>query len=526
MAKTRGARAASKSVKAASGIGASDRAKNRVFKDVSIIFFAGLIVSLLLQKAALYYDWDTIDSIIRMNAVGYNPISVPPVKYHLLIEPTVFLISSILSPAFGPDRLVGFIVMVAVFSASLLALTYYTVFKITSDRVAALVATAMLGISYNFVYLTLTATQNQVNQFFNLLAILIALAILGRVSMSVDRRLLAVALGGTIGLAVGTNLRSLYLLVLLPLIWLLGDDKKSVLKHTLIAGICALAAIIALASTSYALGQYTGLTGFFTVGYLQDSNFWFFAGHGDLGTQATTASVGFLRSFLGDDIVGSLGIAYPALSVGLAIVVFGLFAYLLRLSLRDPAVIVIGILMTILSVYSFFYEPVSLERWDHAALFLALLAGVAWAGRVNGTQKASTINKLIISLVLAIMAMTLLMAIGNVTQSNQYITFAYAKAPAMSFAEHSGLLLTTAPKDSVPAMYMVYLYGKENVIFSSSFKTNQEMQDFVRKSRDDQTVYVDTNEVQALDTVDGSAVLLQAAVPVDDSGYWYRLDKV
>lgn len=527
MAKKKGVSKAARSqaaeVTTNKGMATGTATDKTLYKDAGIIFFAGLILALLLEKAELYFDWDTVDSIVRMNAAGYNPIDVPPVKYHFFIEPLVYVITSVFAPVFGYDNLIGFIVLVSAFSAGLLALTYYAVRKITGDRMSAIVAVAFVAISYNFLYLTLTATQNMVNQFFNLLAVLLALAVIGRVSYKIDRRLLAVALGGAIGLAVGTNMRSLYLLALLPLIVLLDSDRKKAAVNMIIAGACALVFIGGLALAGNVLGISSGVADFFHVVYYDDSQYWFFAGNGDIVVQASSAGVGFLRSFTGDSMAQGMGSVSGYLPIAGFVAFLGAFAYMLRNSVKDSAVVIITVPMIICTVNSFFYEPMSLERWDHAVLYLGLLAGIAWADGKGGRKDNH--NKLIVSLILAVMAIGMIITIAGAGQTVQYVSFLYAKIPGDSLTEHPGLLVLSAGEKTVPGKYMVYLYGRENITYSSEFATAEDAVSYLNSIRTNRTVYIDTNEYQAFYGVNGSEQLLEDAVSIDDYGIWYRIDR-
>lgn len=492
---------------------------NTTPRDTAIIFAGGFILALLLQKAAYYCDWDTIDSVLRMNLAGYNPLSVPPVKYHLLIEPAVFAITAILAPVFGRDHMVGFIVLVSLFSAGLLALAYYAVRRVTGDRLAAIISVAFIAVSYNYLFLTLSTTQNIVNQFFNLLTVLLALMLAGRIKTRLDRNTLAIALGLAIGLAVGTNMRSLYLLVVLPLIALLGTDRKVAIKAAAIAGLCAIIAIACLAVISNALGLSSGLTGFFTVVYYEKPEFWFFAGQHDLAGQAVNASVGFLRSLISDNPTIALDTASPYLLVLAAIAVTGLFIYLLRSSVQDSAVIMVAALLLLNSAHSFFYEPTSFERWDHAVLFLALLAGIAWA------DKAGRYNKILIGLLLAVMAIGLLVTISAAGSSTLYVSFLYGKLPAGEFHDNPGLLVITPEEGAVTGRYMVYLFGRDNVCYASEFNSMADLTAFANNVHTNRTLYLDSMIYDSLEEVNGTELLLQSAEPIDTYGMWYRIDR-
>lgn len=509
-------REAGKSLSRAQG---ESRVPRNTITDAAVIFLGGLVLALFLQKAAFYYDWDTLDSVLRMNLPGYNPVSVPPVKYHLLIEPAVYAITSALDPLLGSDHMIGFTVLVAIFSAGLLALTYYTVRALTGNRAAAIVSVVFLAVSYNFLFLTFSIGQNQINQFFNLLSVLLALALLGKVGWKVDRRVLAAALGGSIGLAVGTNIRSLYLLLLLPLLVLFSSDRKASLRDVAVASLGALVCIACLAAASNALGLSTGVTGFFTVVYYDDPQYWFFSGHTSLQDQATAASIGLVRSFLGDRPASTLLEVSQFLPIAAAIALIGIFVYVLRGSARDPVVLLVATLLVINSVHSFFYEPASVERWDHATLYCALLAGLAWASPVDRYGKIA-----IAALVLIMFAGLFLTAAGAGTDP-LYLSFLYGKLPADSFSQHPGLLVIT-PKDSmVTGKYMVYRYGKEHVVFSGQFGSPNDLAAFVAGAHSNSTLYLDYQACQTLDGLNGTAPVLDAVVPVDEEGIWYRADK-
>lgn len=457
-------------------------------RDVLTIFGVTAILAFILQKIQLYIDWDTLASVLTMNTAGYSPLTSPPSHYHVLIEPLVYVLTALSSPLLGHDHLNGYILVTAVFAGGLLALVYYLVYQVTGHRSAAWISTAFLGVSLNFIFLTLSSEDNIINQFFNLLAIFLVIVSLGIVKTKLDQRVVAALLGISIGLAIGTNLRSVYLIVLLPLIVILSKERAEGLKKagyavlsTSIAVVCMVVASIVLAKKALSLEEFLN---FFRVDYYGDPRLWYFADPSqNVVLQLTLASRGFLRSLFGDYLWTVLNGISPWLSVVVVAIVLIVFGAVLLSRWRDPVVILLATLFLLNSVNSFFYEPYSMERWDHAVLLLGLLAGVVWSSKPKSSEKYAIVS------IVAIGAIGTILFLLTMSSLTSFVAFSYEKTPAGMFQENPGLVMTGQKDMNEAALYLRYLYGKDNVVFINDTVPTQDVLAYLKTV--DGTVYYD-----------------------------------
>lgn len=478
---------------------AENRGKRGIrYGDLLAIFGVTFILAVLLEKAEWYIDWDTLDSVLKMNAPGYSPFSQAPSHYHALVEPLVYLTTAVLSPLLGQDHMIGYMLLVAVFSGGLLALAYLTVYKLTENRVSAWVSVILIAVSYNFVFLTFCVGQNVLNQFFNLLSIFLAFCLLGVIRTKLDSRLVAALLGLSIALAIGTNLRSVYLVVLLPLAVLLCKDRLAALKTSAVA-LASLAIGAAYLVLSSLLLSRSGLSldallNFFSVGYYSDPNLWYFANPAATPEiELLKAARGFISSLFGVYVWAVLGTVSLWLPVLVAAIVLLIFGILLYKKWKEPAVVVLVVLFLLNSAHSFLYEPVSLERWDHGVLLLGLLGGVAWS------TKPFQRRQLALAALAALMAVGTLLVLFNLNQVVLFAIFEYEKIPAASFSEHPGIVVTGQLPTTEQALYLKYLYGPDNVRFyDSSVPAGQVLSDVERVNR---PVYYDSVIISRFDYV-------------------------
>jgi hypothetical protein len=379
--------------------------------------------------------------------------------------------------------------MTAVFAGGLLALVYYTVYKVTEHRGAAWISTAFVGVSLNFVFLTMTSEDNIINQFFNLSTIFLVFVLMGIVKTKLDQRVVAALLGISIGLAIGTSLRSVYLIALLPLIVILSQERAEGLKRAGYAVISTSLVVAGMVVTSLALAKKAitieGLISFFRVDYYSDPGLWYFAHPSrSLADQLISASQGFIRSFFGDYLWVVLKSTSPWIGALVAVVVVLLFIAMVLKRWKDPAVIVLASLFLLNSINSFFYEPYSMERWDHAVLLLGLLAGIVWSSKPKSMEKY------------ALIAIILIGALGTIlyflTMNNLVLlmAFGYEKIPAATFQEHPGLIVTAQKDWDEPALYLRYLYGEDNVVFLNNTTSTEDTLAYLKKVNG--TVYYDT----------------------------------
>lgn len=446
----------------------TESSKSReIHQDMLAIFGLTFLLALIAQKAQWFIDWDTLESVLKLNSPGYNPVTDPSPHYHVLIEPLVYSATTALSPLLGPDSLVGFMILVSAFAGGLLTLAYYTVYKVTGDRSASWVTAVFIGVSYNFVFLTLSAEQNIINEFFNLLSVFLAFAVLGIVRTKLDSIVIAAAFGLSIALSIGTNLRSLYLLLLLPLVVLLCKDRVECLTRVAVSvvslSIAAGGIVLTNVYTTSKAITLNSLAGFFNVDYYQEPGLWFFANTSrSLSTELILASGGLIRSLFGDYLwLIAKGVS-DWLPVLAAVVILAAFTAIINRRFKEPAALMVASLFLLNSVHSFFYEPKSVERWDHAVLFLGLLAGIAWYNRPKSTERYALIAILGLTTLCTILS---LLYVGQITT---FAAFSYEKVPAETFYAHPGTVVTVQNPETEYGLYLQYLYGRENVLYINS----------------------------------------------------------
>lgn len=457
-------------------------------RDVLALFGAAVILTFILQKLQLYIDWDTLESVIKMNAAGYSPLTNPPSHYHFLVEPLVYVITVLASPILGSDQLNGYILMTSLFAGGLLALTYFTVRQVTGDRGAAWLSAAFVGVSYNFLFLSMSSEDNIINQFFNLLTIFLVIVLLGVVKTRLDQKTILAAFVLSLGLAVGTNLRSLYLLALLPLVVILAGDRIEGLKKASYAAVGFVLVVVSMALCSLALAKKAitldGLAGFFRVDYYSDPGLWFFAGSSrDLVEELFLASKGFTRSLFGDYLWSTLNGVSPWLIVLAAALSLAILGVVLLRLWREPVIIVLVGLFLLNTANSFFYEAGSLERWDHAVLLLGLLAGVAWA------KKPQNLAKYALLALVGLAALGTLLFVLTAGSLITFTAFSYEKIPSAEFRDHTGLVVTGQEAMTEQTMYLRYLYGSENVVFYNDTVPAQDILTYLERAN--RTVYYD-----------------------------------
>lgn len=332
-----------------------------------------------------FLDWDSLATAISMKNGNFNLIHSFS-AYHMLVAPLVYFFTLIISPIYGWEPLMGWKILVLLSAVGTGIMLYITVYMQTKNQFNALIATMALAGTYGYLFLTLSLEDNIINSFFNMVFIFCILSQIGEINWDLalfdGKRVIPIATGISLGLAIATHIQSALLVLLIPTILyykrkngISSNIKEIILVAT--GSIAIIAPIIIINAYAGNWSSFTDFINYFSIAYHKDPSLYYFANQDrDIWRQFELVNWG-LTSLLFQRYqeIYTISTNFLTYSKFLIIGFLLVFSGFAMSSFKKVTTQVMLLMLLTKIPHSLFYESWNIERWDGILLPIYIIIG-------------------------------------------------------------------------------------------------------------------------------------------------------